>query len=87
MHVVFTYYFENIEILMFYNKYKLPMTQLEYQRFPKDIFRKHTHQEVRSLTETPYWLVTKMKKQEQKDKKKAQKLREAEVARLENTNL
>jgi hypothetical protein len=65
---------------------ELRMTRLEYQRFPKDVFRKHIHQEVRSLTETPYWLVTKMKKQEQKDKKKATKLREAEIARLENTN-
>jgi hypothetical protein len=65
---------------------ELRMTRLEYQRFPKDVFRKHIHQEVRSLTETPYWLVTKMKKQEQKDKKKAQKLREAEIARLENAN-
>jgi hypothetical protein len=65
---------------------ELRMTRLEYQRFPKDVFRKHIHQEVRSLTETPYWLVTKMKKQEQKDKKKAKKLREAEIAHLENTN-
>jgi hypothetical protein len=65
---------------------ELHMTQLGYQRFPKDVFRKHIHQEVRSLTETPYWLVTKMKKQEQKDKKKATKLREAEIACLENTN-
>ena len=39
-----------------------------------------------AFTETPYWLVTKIKKQEQKDKKKAKKLREAEIARLENTN-
>ena len=38
---------------------ELRMTRLEYQRFPKDVFRKHIHQEVRSLTETPYWLVTK----------------------------
>ena len=60
------------------------MTRLEYQQcFPKDVFWKHIHQEVRSLTETPYWLVKKMKKQEQKDKKKAKKLREAEIARLE----
>ena len=65
---------------------ELRMTRLEYQRFPKDVFRKHIHQEVRSLTETPYWLVTKMKKQEQKDKMKAKKLREAEIARLENSN-
>jgi hypothetical protein len=65
---------------------ELRITRLEYQRFLKDVFRKHIHQEVRSLTETPYWLVTKMKKQEQKDKKKATKLREAKIARLENTN-
>ena len=65
---------------------ELRMTRLEYQRFPKDVFRKHIHQEVRSLTETPYWLVKKMKIQEKKDKKKAKKLREAEIARLESTN-
>jgi hypothetical protein len=65
---------------------ELCMTNLEYQRFPKDVFRKHIHQEVRSLTETPYWLVKKMKIQEQKDKKKAKKLRDTEIARLENTN-
>jgi len=33
----------------------------------------------------PYWLVSKIKKQEKKDKKKDKKLREAEIARLENT--
>jgi hypothetical protein len=53
------------------------MIPQEYQCFPKDVFWKHIHQEVQSLTEIPYWLVTKMKKQEQKDKKKAKKLREA----------
>jgi hypothetical protein len=65
---------------------ELRKTKSEYERFPKDVFRKHIHQEVRSLTETPYWLVKKMKKQEKKDKKTAKILREAEIARLENTN-
>jgi hypothetical protein len=62
---------------------ELRMTRLEYQRFPKDVFRKHIHQEVRSLNETPYWLVKKMHLQEKKDKKKAKKLRALEIARLE----
>ncbi len=57
---------------------------LQYQLFPKDVFRKHIHQEVRSLTEPAYWLVKAMQKQEKKDKKKAKKLRAAEIARLEN---
>jgi hypothetical protein len=57
---------------------------LQYQLFPKDVFRKHIHQEVRSLTEPAYWLVKAMQKQEKKDKKKAKKLRAAEFAGLEN---
>jgi hypothetical protein len=63
---------------------ELRMTRLQYQLFPKDVFRKHIHQEVRSLTEPAYWLVKAMQKQEKKDKKKAKKLRAAEIARLEN---
>jgi hypothetical protein len=65
---------------------ELRMTRLEYQRFPKDVFRKHIHQEVRSLTETPYWLVKRMQKQEKIDEKNAKKLRATEIARLENAH-
>ncbi len=49
---------------------ELRKTKSEYERFPKDVFRKHIHQEVRSLTEPAYWLVKAMQKQEKKDKKK-----------------
>lgn len=41
---------------------ELRMTREEYQVFPLHVFRKHIHQEVRSRTETPYWLVKKQQK-------------------------
>ena len=58
-----------------------------YQRFPKDVnLQKDIHEGVRSLNKTPYWLVSKIKEQEKKYKeKKAKKLQEAKIARLENT--
>lgn len=38
----------------------------EYQEFEYQTFRKHIHQEARSLLETPYWMVKKEKKQKKK---------------------
>jgi hypothetical protein len=51
---------------------ELRMTKLEYQHFPKDVFQKHIHQEVRSLTETPYWLVKKNEEARSKRQEESQ---------------
>jgi hypothetical protein len=41
---------------------RLRETKLAYQAFPLDIFRKHINQEVRSRTESSYWLARKRAK-------------------------
>ena len=65
---------------------ELRMTRLEYQRFPKDVFRNTSIRRSGVSLKLPIGWSQKMKKQEQKDKMKAKKLREAEIARLENSN-
>jgi hypothetical protein len=58
----------------------LRMTSVEHQRFPKEVFAKHIHQVIRTLRETPHWLVKKQKQQEKKEKAAAKKLAAAAAA-------
>jgi mevalonate pyrophosphate decarboxylase len=53
------------------------MTRAAYQDFGLDQFRGHIYQEVRSWTESPYWIV---KKQKKKDKQLAAGLAAATAA-------
>ena len=54
-----------------------------YKAFPKDQFRKHIHQEVRSRRDTLYWIALKEKgkaaKEEKKTKKEAKRMEEEEL--------
>jgi hypothetical protein len=51
-----------------YKPKALHQTDVAYQQFPLDVFRKHIYQEERALKETSYWL-SKRKKDEKKKKK------------------
>lgn len=55
-------------------------TMVEYAPFPKDVFRKHIHQEVRSRKDKAYWLVRQRNKDETKERKKAGKASSTRVA-------
>jgi len=42
------------------------ISRLEYQEFEYNLFRKHVHQEARSLLETNYWIVKREKNEQMK---------------------
>ena len=48
---------------------QLQKTRVEYAPFPKDVFRKHIDQEIRSRKDKAYWMVRQQKKNETKHKK------------------